>query len=105
MVPPVGITGADASDATQIVMVRLARAMGTFRYDPRGSFRAWLRTLARHAWSDLKKAQQRAVPESGDSRTIEKLHRVEAREDLVCATLGLGFKWIQNRQDLRDLRR
>ena len=42
---------ADAEDLTQDVLLKLAEKMQTFVYDPAKSFRAWLKTLARHAWS------------------------------------------------------
>jgi RNA polymerase sigma-70 factor (ECF subfamily) len=74
---------ADAEDVTQIVLVKLAEQMGSFAYDPTKSFRGWLRTLTRHAWSDFVEARQRGGRASGDSRADECLHTVEARDDLV----------------------
>src|SRR5262245_43307691 len=44
---------ADAQDVAQTVLLRLAVKLRSFEYDPSRSFRAWLRTLAHHAWSDL----------------------------------------------------
>ena len=40
-----GLNGADASDLVQDVFVILLRRLPTFVYDPRHSFRAWLRTV------------------------------------------------------------
>jgi RNA polymerase sigma-70 factor (ECF subfamily) len=57
--------------------------MQTFVYDPAKSFRGWLRTLAQHAWSDFVLAGQRGGRASGDSATLECLHSVQARDDLV----------------------
>src|SRR5262245_42517858 len=74
---------ADAQDVTQVVPVRLAQKMRTFDYDPSRSFRGWLKTLTRHAWEDLRQSHQRHAPGSGDSRVLEELHALEAREDLV----------------------
>lgn len=74
---------ADALDVTQMVLVRLAAKMRTFVYDPSGSFRAWLRTLARHAWSDFLDDRHRGVRGSGDSQAIQALESVEARDDLA----------------------
>src|SRR5579884_3714597 len=59
---------ADAEDVTQMVLTRLAERMRTFTYDPAKSFRGWLRTLTRHAWSDFVQARQRGGRASGDSR-------------------------------------
>src|SRR5262245_33500297 len=44
---------ADAQDLTQNVLLKLARRLRTFQYDPSKSFRAYLKTLARYAWCDL----------------------------------------------------
>jgi RNA polymerase sigma-70 factor (ECF subfamily) len=74
---------ADAEDVTQTVLARLARRMQSFVYDPTKSFRGWLRTLAKAAWSDFVAAAQRGFRGSGDSSTLERLHTIEARDDLV----------------------
>ena len=73
---------ADAEDVTQIVLLKLAEKMQTFQYDREGSFRAWLKTVARHAWSDYLSGRKAAVA-AGGSQAVELLHTVEAREDLV----------------------
>jgi RNA polymerase sigma-70 factor (ECF subfamily) len=74
---------ADAEDVTQMVLVRLAERMRTFAYDPSKSFRGWLRTLTRHAWSDFIEARQRGGRASGDTATDAALHTLPARDDLV----------------------
>jgi RNA polymerase sigma-70 factor (ECF subfamily) len=74
---------ADAHDVTQDVLLRLAGKMRDFRYDPTRSFRAWLKTLAQHAWSDFVAARRRSVPVSTDSGVAEQIQSVEAREDLA----------------------
>jgi RNA polymerase sigma-70 factor (ECF subfamily) len=73
---------ADAQDVTQDVLVRLAAKMRGFAYDPSRSFRAWLKTLARHALSDFCDARGRAGA-AGGSAAVELLQTVEAREDFV----------------------
>jgi RNA polymerase sigma-70 factor (ECF subfamily) len=73
---------ADAEDVTQIVLLKLAEKMQTFQYDREGSFRAWLKTVARHAWSDYLSGRKAAVA-AGGSQAVELLRTVEAREDLV----------------------
>ena len=77
-----GLQEADAEDVTQMVLTQLARQMRGFDYDPSRSFRGWLRTLTRHAWSDFVSDRQRGVSGSGDSVTLTALHSVEARDDL-----------------------
>jgi RNA polymerase sigma-70 factor (ECF subfamily) len=77
-----GLQEADVQDVTQMVLVRLAIKLRGFVYDPAGSFRAWLKTLTRHAWSDFVADRQAAVSGTGGSGMFEVLHAVEARDDL-----------------------
>jgi len=72
----------DAQDVTQTVLLQLAEKMQAFVYDPSRSFRAWLKTITRHAWSDFWDRRGRVVS-SGGSSAYELLSTVEAREDLV----------------------
>jgi len=74
---------ADAEDVTQIVLLILAEKMRDFRYDPNGSFRAWLKTVAHHAWSKYVSSQQRPGRGSGDSAMIPVLESLAARDDLA----------------------
>jgi RNA polymerase sigma-70 factor (ECF subfamily) len=73
---------ADAQDVTQNVLLKLAQRMREFTYDPARSFRAWLKTLVHHAWSDFLQARQRPGLGSGDSHVANLLDSTEAREDL-----------------------
>ncbi|HEX3147924.1 MAG TPA: sigma-70 family RNA polymerase sigma factor [Gemmataceae bacterium] len=73
---------ADAEDITQGVLLKLAEKMRAFEYDPTRSFRAWLKTITRHAWLDTGSARKAAVA-AGGSHALELLQAVEAREDLV----------------------
>jgi RNA polymerase sigma-70 factor (ECF subfamily) len=74
---------ADAQDVTQNVLLKLAQKLREFAYDPARSFRAWLKTLTHHAWSDFLESRQRPGLGSGDSRVAGILESVEARADLV----------------------
>jgi RNA polymerase sigma factor (sigma-70 family) len=74
---------ADAEDVTQMVLLRLAKTLPDFVYDPSRSFRAWLKTLTQHAWADFVSRQQRGGQASGDSAVALLLQSVEARDDLV----------------------
>ena len=74
---------ADAQDVAQTVLLRLARTMPEFVYDPARSFRGWLRTLTQNAWSDLVRDQQRGGRGAADSQVLELLQTVQARDDLV----------------------
>jgi RNA polymerase sigma-70 factor (ECF subfamily) len=77
-----GLQEADAQDVTQIVLLQLSTRMRRFAYDPSRSFRAWLKTLTKHAWSDFVADRQRVATDTGDSRSMEALGSVEARQDL-----------------------
>jgi len=74
---------ADAEDVSQNVLLRVARQMQRFRYDPGQSFRGWLKTVARAAWCDWLDAQKQQNQGSGDTHVLQTLATVEAREDLV----------------------
>jgi len=64
-----GLQDADADDVTQEVLAKFAKVAGKFKYDPaKTGFRAWLRTVTKHALCDLANDFQRA-PVSGDPRT------------------------------------
>jgi RNA polymerase sigma-70 factor (ECF subfamily) len=74
---------ADAQDVTQNVLLKLAKGMRQFTYDPSRSFRGWLKTLTYHAWSDFIKNSRRPGQGSGDSQMESVLQSVEGRSDLV----------------------
>src|SRR5687768_13130438 len=61
-----GLQEADAQDVAQTVLVKLLRAMETFRYDPKQRFRAWLKTVTHHAWQDWVRSRKQ-IAAGGDS--------------------------------------
>jgi RNA polymerase sigma-70 factor (ECF subfamily) len=69
---------ADAQDVTQNVLLKLAKRLREFQYDPSRSFRAWLKTVTHHAWYDFLEANRR-LSSSQDSAVLATL---EARQDL-----------------------
>jgi RNA polymerase sigma factor (sigma-70 family) len=75
-----GLQQADAQDVTQDVLLKLNRLMVTFEYDPAGSFRAWLKTLAHHAWRDF--VAQRRLAGTGNSKMVAFLECPQAGADL-----------------------
>jgi RNA polymerase sigma-70 factor (ECF subfamily) len=77
-----GLQEADAEDVTQNVLLRLAQKMPQFVYDPGRSFRAWLKTLTHHAWSDFVSSRENQAQGSGDTEVLKVLQTVEARTDL-----------------------
>ena len=78
-----GLQEADAQDVVQAVLLKLAVHMKAFRYDPARSFRAWLKTVAHHAWRDFVDAQRRAPSSPGGDGGWAALETAEAREDLA----------------------
>ncbi len=48
-----GMQDCDADDVTQEVLLKLVAAIHKFKYDPARSFRAWLKTVTQHAFSDF----------------------------------------------------
>jgi RNA polymerase sigma-70 factor (ECF subfamily) len=78
-----GLQEADAQDVTQTVLLQLASKLQTFSYDPALRFRAWLKTLTHHAWSDFLAAWRPGVKGSGDSKLEYLLDTVLARDELT----------------------
>ena len=61
-----GLQPADVDDVTQVVLLKLARTMATFRYDPSRSFRAYLKTLTGYAVRDaLREVRERGATTFG----------------------------------------
>jgi RNA polymerase sigma-70 factor (ECF subfamily) len=78
-----GLQEADAEDVTQTVLLQLASKLQTFSYDPAQRFRAWLKTLTHHAWSDFLAAWRPADKGSGDSGLQKLLDTAQARDELT----------------------
>jgi RNA polymerase sigma-70 factor (ECF subfamily) len=74
---------ADAEDVTQDILVKLSQKIRAFTYDPSRSFRGWLKTVARHTWSDFIDSRRHAHRAVGDSQVHELMQSLEAREDLA----------------------
>jgi RNA polymerase sigma-70 factor (ECF subfamily) len=73
---------ADAEDVAQDILMKLARKLRDFAYNPKSSFRGWLKTIAHHAWRDFVDGRTLARP-IADEKIWEQLQSVEAREDLI----------------------
>lgn len=86
-----GLQDADAEDVSQEILLKLARKLRDFDYNPKGSFRGWLKTVAHHTWLDLIEGRKLARP-LADERAWELLQSLEAREDLV-QKLGEAFDY------------
>lgn len=76
-----GLQDNDCQDVTQEVLLNLYKSIRSFEYDPSLNFRAWLKTVTKHAlyaWS--KKNKPRGV--SGSSSVLQVLLSKVAQEDL-----------------------
>ncbi len=71
---------ADVHEVTQNVLLKLVQGLRT--YDPKLSFRAWLKTVTHNALIDYLKRSARPGKGSGDSQIAEKLGSIPAREEL-----------------------
>jgi RNA polymerase sigma-70 factor (ECF subfamily) len=78
-----GLQEADAQDVTQDVLLKLARQMHKFEYDPRGKFRAWLKTIAWRAWADFLRKRGRDPARPGADAALLQLNSLEAKDDLM----------------------
>ena len=73
---------ADAQDVTQTVLLKLAEKMRSFAYDPARSFRGYIHALTHYAWCNFVENRRRTDVASGDSKVLEHLQSIEARDDL-----------------------
>jgi RNA polymerase sigma-70 factor (ECF subfamily) len=54
-----GLQDSDSDDVAQDVLLKLFAALGKFKYDPSRSFRAWLKAVTQHAWTDFVRSRRR----------------------------------------------
>ena len=78
-----GLQEADAQDVTQEVFLKLSGRMQDFKYDPQGSFRAWLKTVTHNAWQDYLCKKPQLGRGSGSDSVMERLAAIEAKDDLT----------------------
>jgi RNA polymerase sigma-70 factor (ECF subfamily) len=84
-----GLQEADAQDVAQTVLLKLLRAMQTFRYDPSQRFCAWLKTVTHHAWQDLVRSRRQVV---GGIPAADDLLRILAAGDTLAARLEVAYE-------------
>jgi RNA polymerase sigma-70 factor (ECF subfamily) len=85
------LQSADVQEVTQEVLLKLARHIRKFPYDPaKGHFRGWLLTLTRNVWRDFLDSRRRAGQGSGDPHIQRLLEEQEDRNGLAEA-LDQGF--------------
>lgn len=74
-----GLQEADADDLAQEVMAAVAKAIGTWQYDPAaGRFRSWLFTIARNKLNDGLARGRRQPTGSGDTTFHQRLSETPA---------------------------
>ena len=72
-----GLTGEDAADVTQDVFCAVVNGIEDFRGErPRGSFRAWLRTITRNKISDLFRRRRGQPAAQGGTAAQERLLQI-----------------------------
>ena len=69
-----GLNHDDAADLLQEVFTILVEQMPTFRYEPGGSFRGWLRAVLTNRWRELRRRKQ---PVSAAPGALEELPQPE----------------------------
>ena len=72
----------DAEDVTQEVLLKLARNFEKFEYDPRQSFRGWLRRVTENTIIDFLRSRLNRDKCSGGTDVIETLSQEPARIEL-----------------------
>lgn len=95
-----GLQDADAADVTQAVLLKLAKGIQRFNKDSGGSFRAWLKTLAHHAWYDLVSSRQHKLA-AGSTDLATALESLDAKDELAQC---LETEWEQELIQLASVR-
>jgi RNA polymerase sigma-70 factor (ECF subfamily) len=91
-----GLQAEDAGDLVQDVFAVLVQKLPEFTYDPKQSFRGWLRTIAHNKWRDRRRRNQHA-PVLGNQQALAEVAddaadpfwEAEYREQLVGQALAL----------------
>ena len=85
-----GLQPADSEDVTQNVLVKLARNMKTFQYDPKLTFRGWLRRVTENAVIDFQR-ERRARHEVSQLAEVRDLFDTKEDRDDLLTRLGEAF--------------
>lgn len=65
-----GINGTDADDVTQVVLLKIVKAIQEFRYEPnRGRFRGWLKTVTGNVVRDFERKANHGGRATGDTHS------------------------------------
>jgi RNA polymerase sigma factor (sigma-70 family) len=77
-----GLPDADAQDVVQNTLLAMVRQIDSFEYDPKKSFRAWLKTVAQRCWLRAVEERRRMTAALGVDVGVDQLDSAIAREDL-----------------------
>ena len=93
-----GLQEADAADLVQDVLIVLFQKLPEFTYDPKRSFRGWLRTVTLNKWRERRRRQvpvAGAAPvEAASEDPLGALEEMEYRQHLVQRALeGLRLEF------------
>jgi len=78
-----GVTGADADDLAQEVMLVVVREVPAFERRGPGAFRGWLRAVLAHRLRDHFRRRQHRPVATGDSAFLERLGELEAPDSAL----------------------
>lgn len=78
-----GLQPQDADDVTQVVMLAIVKQIEEFEYDPNGSFRSWLKTIAWRAWADLLRKSEKNPAKPGSELNLAQAELAESRDDFL----------------------
>ncbi|WP_197999938.1 RNA polymerase sigma factor [Gimesia alba] len=78
-----GLQPADSEDVTQEVLLKLARHLGTFEYNPQLTFRGWLRRVAENSILDFLRQKKVTRNLNSEGSHFGPLNAVAARVDLA----------------------
>lgn len=90
-----GLEQADAADFTQDVFVIAIEQLPRFRYDPKQSFRAWLKTVLMNVWRKHQRKASRRPVVAGDpdqvaaSDPADLVDAAEHRDHLVRRAIAI----------------
>lgn len=89
-----GLAENDAADLVQEVFAILVRKLPAFEYDPRKTFRGWLRTVARNKWCEMQRRRSETPADADElNRSLaddpDPYWEVEFREHLVARALEI----------------
>lgn len=109
-----GATPEDAEDVIQDTLLNVFKSIDSYRFQPDGSFRQWLKTIARRSWHSICEKQARSL--QGERPIFKSMvHKdpakeLQARESLMncfdelarTEILELAFDRVRNRVEARN---